>query len=75
MHCHKVEVMKTIFVPASGTQTDAPVFATALAVAKPLAAHLVVVGGYGHRPLREAVFGVVTRALIERAVLPVLMMH
>jgi nucleotide-binding universal stress UspA family protein len=40
-----------------------------------LHADLLVVGGYGHRPLREAVFGGVTRALIERAALPVLMMH
>ncbi len=40
-----------------------------------LHADLLVVGGYGHKPLREAVFGGVTRALIERAGLPVLMMH
>jgi nucleotide-binding universal stress UspA family protein len=40
-----------------------------------LEADLLVVGGYGHGPLREAVFGGVTRALIQRADLPVLMMH
>lgn len=40
-----------------------------------LRADLLVVGGYGHKPLRESVFGGVTRALIERADLPVLMLH
>jgi hypothetical protein len=33
-------VIKTIFVPTSGSDTDFSVFATALAVARPLAAHL-----------------------------------
>ncbi|MGC2033342.1 MAG: universal stress protein [Steroidobacteraceae bacterium] len=36
---------------------------------------LLVVGGYGHRPLREFVFGGVTQALIENAKLPVFMLH
>jgi nucleotide-binding universal stress UspA family protein len=38
-------------------------------------ADLLVVGGFGHRPLRERVFGGVTQALIEQAGLPVLLMH
>jgi nucleotide-binding universal stress UspA family protein len=33
-------MIKTILVPTSGTQTDESVFATALGVARPLAAHL-----------------------------------
>lgn len=33
-------MFKTIFVPTSGSDTDYGVFATALAVARPLAAHL-----------------------------------
>ncbi|HXR88891.1 MAG TPA: hypothetical protein VN750_01270 [Steroidobacteraceae bacterium] len=33
-------MIKTIFVPASGSSTDASVFATALALARPLEAHL-----------------------------------
>jgi nucleotide-binding universal stress UspA family protein len=33
-------MIRTVFVPASGSDTDASVFATALALAKPLAAHL-----------------------------------
>jgi nucleotide-binding universal stress UspA family protein len=32
-------------------------------------------GGYGHGRLREAVFGGFTRAVLERAPLPVLMAH
>lgn len=44
-------------------------------VAADLRADLLVVGGYGHTPLREAVCGGITRALIEHAELPVLMMH
>lgn len=38
-------------------------------------ADLLVVGGYGHRPLREAVFGGVTAALIQHAKYPVFMTH
>ena len=46
-----------------------------VATATRLAADLLVVGGYGHRPLREVVFGGVTQALIERADMPVFMVH
>jgi nucleotide-binding universal stress UspA family protein len=46
-----------------------------LRVAQELGADLLVVGGYGNGPLREAVFGGVTRALIGNAELPMLMMH
>jgi nucleotide-binding universal stress UspA family protein len=38
-------------------------------------ADLLVVGGYSHGPLREAVFGGVTAALIRHAACPVLMVH
>ena len=38
-------------------------------------ADLLVVGGFGHAPLREWVFGGVTQALIEDAQLPVFMVH
>ena len=40
-----------------------------------LGADLLVVGGYGHGPLREAVFGGVTAALIRHADCPILMIH
>jgi len=33
-------MIKTVFIPASGSDTDTRVFATALALAKPVAAHL-----------------------------------
>jgi nucleotide-binding universal stress UspA family protein len=36
---------------------------------------LLVMGGYGHSRLREAVFGGFTRAVLEAAPLPVLMAH
>jgi nucleotide-binding universal stress UspA family protein len=38
-------------------------------------ADLLVVGGYGHKPLREAIFGGVTRELIKHCDIPVFMMH
>jgi nucleotide-binding universal stress UspA family protein len=38
-------------------------------------ADLLVMGGYGHTRLREAVFGGFTRDILERAELPVLMAH
>jgi nucleotide-binding universal stress UspA family protein len=46
-----------------------------LGAAAELAADLLVVGGYGHGPLRESVFGGVTGALIRHADRPVLMVH
>jgi nucleotide-binding universal stress UspA family protein len=36
---------------------------------------LLVMGGYGHTRLREAVFGGFTRAVLQSAALPVLMAH
>lgn len=36
---------------------------------------LLVMGGYGHTRLREAVFGGFTRAVLEEAAVPVLMAH
>ncbi len=44
-------------------------------VARELGADLIVVGAFGHAPMRELVFGGVTRALIEHADVPVLMMR
>ncbi len=38
-------------------------------------ASLLVMGGYGHTRLREAVFGGFTRAVLEQAPLPVLIAH
>ena len=38
-------------------------------------ADLLVMGGYGHSKLREAVFGGATRTLLAEAALPVLLSH
>jgi nucleotide-binding universal stress UspA family protein len=46
-----------------------------LAAVADAAANLLVIGGYGHGPLREAVFGGVTAALIHHAGCPVFMIH
>jgi len=43
--------------------------------AQRIGADLLVTGGFGHRPLRELVFGGVTQRLLEHADVPVLMMH
>lgn len=40
-----------------------------------LHADLLVVGGFGHRRLRELLFGGVTQSLLEHASVPVFMMH
>ena len=40
-----------------------------------LGADLLVMGAYGHNPLREMIFGGVTRHMLEHADLPVLMRH
>jgi nucleotide-binding universal stress UspA family protein len=67
---HGIVADTTIYSGKSG-----PAAAQLNRVAGELHADLLVVGGYGHRPLREAVCGGVTRALIERADLPVFMIH
>jgi nucleotide-binding universal stress UspA family protein len=48
---------------------------TLLAAAMHAESDLLVMGGYGHTRLREAVFGGFTRHVLERAELPVLMAH
>ena len=48
---------------------------TLLAAARQAESDLLVMGGYGHTRLREAVFGGFTRHVLERAELPVLMAH
>lgn len=40
-----------------------------------LGADLLVMGAYGHNPLRELIFGGVTRHMLDHADLPVLMRH
>jgi nucleotide-binding universal stress UspA family protein len=46
-----------------------------LQAAAELHANLLVVGGFGHAPWHEAIFGGVTHTLIEQAELPVFIVH
>jgi nucleotide-binding universal stress UspA family protein len=48
---------------------------TLIAGAQAWGADVLVMGGYGRARLREVVFGGVTRAMVEKAPLPVLMSH
>jgi nucleotide-binding universal stress UspA family protein len=52
-----------------------PIASELMRAAEQHQAELLVVGGFGRGPLRELVFGGVTRALIEHADMPVFMMH
>jgi nucleotide-binding universal stress UspA family protein len=54
---------------------DRPVAPVLTAFAHDCRADLVVMGGYSHSPLRELLFGGCTRAFLEQAELPVLMLH
>ena len=46
-----------------------------LRVAEGFGANLLVIGGYGHGPTREAAFGGITRTVIEGADFPVFLLH
>jgi nucleotide-binding universal stress UspA family protein len=52
-----------------------PVAEVLAAAARGLDADLLVMGGYGHRPLREDLFGGCTRSFMEGAEVPVLALH
>jgi nucleotide-binding universal stress UspA family protein len=57
------------------TSGDRPHVAVLLDAALKASCGLLVMGGYGHTRLREAVFGGFTRAVLESAPLPVLIAH
>ena len=63
-------VMMHRLVRGRGSAAD-----TLLGAAARAESDLLVMGGYGHTRLREAVFGGFTRHVLERAELPVLMAH
>jgi nucleotide-binding universal stress UspA family protein len=46
-----------------------------LNAAQEAGADMLVMGGYGHQPWREALFGGVTRDIIGTSLLPLLLMH
>ena len=52
-----------------------PVADVLASTAHDLDADLLVMGGYGHRPLREDLFGGCTRSFLESAEVPVLALH
>ena len=55
--------------------TRAPVGETLLDAAVAASADLVVMGGYSHSRLRELILGGVTRHMLERTALPLLVAH
>jgi nucleotide-binding universal stress UspA family protein len=55
--------------------TGRPVAQVLAAAAQEVGADLLVMGGYGHRPLREDLFGGCTRSFMEGAEVPVLALH
>jgi nucleotide-binding universal stress UspA family protein len=65
----------TAEVDVVGESSQTTASARLAAAAAKVHADLLVVGAYGHGPLRELVFGGVTRALIEDAALPVFLLH
>jgi nucleotide-binding universal stress UspA family protein len=67
---HNPQVQARHVPVAGGTAVEALLDAAAEA-----GASLLVMGGYGHGELREAVFGGFTRSVLGGAAMPVLMMH
>jgi nucleotide-binding universal stress UspA family protein len=67
-HCSNVELDR---IPSAG----ASVAEALLARADGTASDLIVMGGYGFSVLRESVFGGVSREMIERTTVPLLLSH
>ena len=67
-HCSKVALDR---IPSAG----ASVAEALLARAADTASDLIVMGGYGHSVLRESVFGGVSREMIEKTTVPLLLSH
>lgn len=67
---HNASVTTTILGPQNDSASD-----VLLAEAIKLGAGLLVMGGYGHNPLREAIFGGFTQQVVSSADIPVLMIH
>jgi nucleotide-binding universal stress UspA family protein len=68
---HGITAEKRVLADHRGRAPDELLLGAAAAAG----ADLLVVGGYGHRPLHEAAFGGVTASLIRHAACPVFMMH
>ncbi len=52
-----------------------PIAEALTSAADDLKADLLVMGGYGHKPLREDIFGGCTRSFLESAEVPILALH
>ncbi|RJG06812.1 universal stress protein [Noviherbaspirillum cavernae] len=64
-----------IKVDVTQRSTDAEIGHALLALAAELHCDLIVMGGYGHSRFREILLGGVTRTVLERMTVPVLMSH
>jgi nucleotide-binding universal stress UspA family protein len=79
---HAVEDVAAQFA-ARGVSTEVevaapngrPVADVLFSVAEKWGADILVMGAYGHAPMRELIFGGCTRAVLQSADIPVLMMH
>ena len=73
-----VEYLRRHEVPAEVRVVEAgqhSVGTALLSAATDLQADLLVMGGYTHGPVRQRVFGGVTRHVLKHASVPVLMVH
>lgn len=70
LHLHKVEADIRILEKNKRSTSE-----TLLTEAETLGSDLFVMGGYSHSRLREAILGGVTRFMLQRAKMPVLMAH
>ncbi len=61
--------------PEESLYGDIPVAEALLSRAADLGADMIVTGAYHHSPLRESLFGGVSRALLDHMTVPVLMSH
>ena len=67
-HCSNVVLDR---IPSSG----ASVSQALLTRASDASSDLIVMGAYGHSPLRESIFGGVTRDMVEQTTIPLLLSH
>ena len=59
-------------IPATSSESTGVLLLNA---AQEAGADMLVMGGYGHKPWREALFGGVTRDIVSTSLLPLLLMH
>lgn len=67
-YCDNVVVDR---IPSSGASTAQALLARSIDAS----GDLIVMGGYGHSPLRESIFGGVSREMIRQTTIPLLLSH